>query len=384
MADAATNAREAQAGMNGEKKKQPSKAQQRKQTMNLHKALRFAIQIVFFIFAPGVFASAMNGIHYIANQIGAMQLVEFSSFIVILVATLGYTILFGRFFCGYACAFGTMGDVLYLIGTPLRRLIHLDNKPVPPKLAAVLRWVKVVLLVAIFFACFTGVWGQVSDYNPWTPFGLIVGGTFSGLNTVALVLLVLIMVFQLLFERSFCKFFCPMGATFSLMPVLPISQFGRKRKYCGRRWCNQCIKNCPADMYPDKGSVQAGECFMCGRCADVCPVSNVNLLLIEEREKPVASDVPTPPVPEPVRVPVAEVAAMAAESKSGENPDVVVQKKTVKKRAEKPKAKVRFKGSGIAYVLVRAALLLLLCWLIGATRFLPEAAAVLPFALPWM
>ncbi len=319
-------------------KKPLSKSQQRKRTLALHKWVRIAVQIAFFILAPGVFSSAMSAIRAISAQLGSMQAIEVSAFFLVLVATLAYTVLFGRFFCGYACAFGTMGDILYLAGKPIRTLIKIEGKPLRGKVATVLSYGKFVVLVVVCVLCFFNTWDKVSAHDPWTVFGLVVGGTFTGLDVIGIILLVLIMVFQMLFERSFCRFLCPMGAVFSLMPVLPISQFGRKRERCAKR-CDRCIGACPAGIYPDKGANTMGECFECGRCADVCPMSNVHLIDID--------------------------------LKSADNGD------------DKPKKKrFTFTGTGVFYVLVRTALLLVLLWLVGATRFLPSAVTVFP-NLPW-
>lgn len=375
-------------------RRKDSKVQRRLRTMRAHKVLRLAIQVAFFVLAPGVFASAMNGVHLIFARLGTTQPIEIAQFIVVLVAVLGYTILFGRFFCGYACAFGTMGDVLYLAGTPLRKLLHLEGRPIRGKLASVLRWLKFVVLAAICIMCFTGVWSQVSNHDPWTVFGLATAGTFSGWDAIGVDLLVAIMVLQLLFERSFCRFLCPMGAVFSLMPVLPVSQYDRHVPRCGKRWCNRCIDACPAGIYPDRGTLTSGECFACGRCADVCPLGNVNLIVkMEEAVKQAqaqddttADKAGTVPVSATVAVSSATAADGAAPKPapaSAVESEVATIGKPAPHRTPNPKVKWHFKGSGAGWTLVRASVLLLVLWLVGATRFLPDVSGVLPF-LPWL
>ena len=42
------------------------------------------------------------------EQIRAGKPIEQNAFLVMMIALCGFTILFGRFFCGYACAFGTL------------------------------------------------------------------------------------------------------------------------------------------------------------------------------------------------------------------------------------------------------------------------------------
>lgn len=339
-------------------KRPRSKVQARQRTMAAHKWLRFAVQVAFFILAPGVFASAMSGVRLIFADLGAMQPIEFGSFVVVLAAALSYTVVFGRFFCGYACAFGTMGDALYLAGAPLRKLLHLEGARIRGRLASALSLLKVALLAVICALCFTNLWDGISAHDPWTAFGLAVGGTFTGLDAIGLALLGAIMVFQLLFERSFCRFLCPMSALFSLVPVLPFSQFGRRRERCGKRWCNRCIDACPAGIYPDKGSNAFGECFACGRCADVCPLENVHLILLAD---------------------AGAAAAGSGSSAAGGHRAADGPEEEAKRRAKNRRALV-FKGTSAGYVLLRAAILLVLLWLLGATRFLPDASAVLPFA----
>ena len=75
--------------------------------------VRLAIQILFFLLFPSTFTSAFNGVKYIFTQIGLGSSVALNSFLAVLIALCVYTIVFGRFFCGYACAFGTMGDLLH-------------------------------------------------------------------------------------------------------------------------------------------------------------------------------------------------------------------------------------------------------------------------------
>ena len=75
--------------------------------------IRAAIQLIFFIAAPSLFSTAFAGIKSIFLAIGGQQSVTWNSFLNITALLLIITILFGRHFCGYACAFGSLGDALY-------------------------------------------------------------------------------------------------------------------------------------------------------------------------------------------------------------------------------------------------------------------------------
>lgn len=79
----------------------------------IHKYVRMAVQLLFFIVMPSVFTTAFSGIKYIFTQIGNNQPVELTSFVTVLIVLCLYMIVFGRFFCGFACAFGTLGDFVH-------------------------------------------------------------------------------------------------------------------------------------------------------------------------------------------------------------------------------------------------------------------------------
>ena len=75
--------------------------------------IRAGVQLAFFIAAPSLFSTAFAGIKSIFLAIAAGQPVEWNSFLTVTAVLLIFTCFFGRHFCGYACAFGSFGDVMY-------------------------------------------------------------------------------------------------------------------------------------------------------------------------------------------------------------------------------------------------------------------------------
>ena len=91
----------------------------------IHTYLRALIQLLFFLFLPSAFTTAFSGIKTILTQIGSGSPVAMSAFLTVLLALCAYTIVFGRFFCGYVCAFGGLGDFVYwLSGLVQKKLLH--------------------------------------------------------------------------------------------------------------------------------------------------------------------------------------------------------------------------------------------------------------------
>ena len=81
-----------------------------KQLKKIHIWIRAIIQLLYFIFIPSVYTAAFAGVKYIFTQIGAGEKVALTSFVTVLIVVCVYTAVFGRFFCGFACAFGSLSD----------------------------------------------------------------------------------------------------------------------------------------------------------------------------------------------------------------------------------------------------------------------------------
>lgn len=107
-------------------RKKPLTAAQKKQRTLKHRAwLRAAVQLMFFIAMPGAFVAGFNGVKQLFLRIGHGEVLQPDSFTLSLLGLCGFTILFGRFFCGYVCAFGSLGDgVWWLSGLVQKKLLH--------------------------------------------------------------------------------------------------------------------------------------------------------------------------------------------------------------------------------------------------------------------
>lgn len=253
--------------------------------------IRVVIQIISFILIPGLFISTFSSIKAIYMSIigGTFDFGGLLPQMMLVTAVLPMTLLFGRFFCGYLCAFGSIQD---LLGFVSRKLFK--NKPVVgEKVDKVLKLFKYAIL--LFFVIFIWTLGTVSfenSLNPWNIFGMY--ATFagwsdlSGLITVGFVLLVLIMIASMIIERFFCRYLCPLGAIFTILSKLRIIHVKKESTGCGA--CRQCTKSCPMGipMYRSE-KITSGECVNCFKCTAACPKNNLKAEIAGKDMAPAAA-----------------------------------------------------------------------------------------------
>ena len=253
-------------------------AQQRQQNLRRRALLRAAVQAVFFFAMPGAFVAGFAGVKGIFQRIGAGEVLRADSFALSLLGLCGFTILFGRFFCGYVCAFGSLGDFVYgLSGLVQKKLLHRKKQfTLPEKAVRAGQWFKYLLLAFLVFLCTAGRDDALAGTSPWVVFSRLTALRAPAASyAVGVGLFVLILVGMALQPRFFCQCLCPMGAVFALLPVLPFAQLHRDAEQC-IPGCNACANRCPVHLKLDDESLRSGECIACEACVGTCPKSNIS------------------------------------------------------------------------------------------------------------
>lgn len=259
-----------------------------KKKIQLYDAAVFLVRLGFFLFFPALFSSAFTGIKEIIISISKLKSLEWTAFAATLVLLLAVTICFGRIFCGFACAFGTYGDFLYFLSSWVRRKCKKQPFHVFARWQDALKYLKYAVLFTVLALCAMGFSSAVSANSPWTAFSLLHAGKLPTGKT-AVVLLVLISVGMLLEPRFFCRFLCPMGAVFAMMPVFAWAVMKRDRESC-LKGCSLCKRTCPAAIeipdVKDEECAGTGECFACRKCMRRCPKKNISQIRPLTNRKP--------------------------------------------------------------------------------------------------
>ena len=189
---------------------------------------------------------------------------------------------FGRMPCGFICPFGFLQDLLYKLKTPK---IEVSNR---------FGWFKYVVLVVLVFVI------PFITLEPWfcklCPIGALEAGIpwviiDSGIRS-AVGLLYFIKIFILLsfiaamitIKRPFCRFFCPLGAVYSLFNRVSMIQMEVDESLCS--YCDLCKDVCPMDLAIYE-SPNTEQCIRCFECVKACPTGAISVSIRQSVTLPI-------------------------------------------------------------------------------------------------
>ena len=201
-----------------------------------------------------------------------------SALILLLLALIG-----GRIFCGWLCHFGFVLDLvdkaIGLAKKPWARQRLAANLPPDMRPLAFLanRNSKFGVLAGAVAA--SSVTGNQA-FCTVCPIGVVCRsyGLDSALGGAELAVIPLVAALDACSKRSWCRYFCPVGAFFALAARFsPIFiEIGAER--CKKFSCKRCAEICPMGVIDgndlqngQKPLVSRSECILCMRCVDVCP-----------------------------------------------------------------------------------------------------------------
>ncbi|MDH5447400.1 MAG: 4Fe-4S binding protein [Candidatus Bathyarchaeota archaeon] len=283
------------------------------------RTLRIISQFVFFLlfnavvfgFEPlslslPVLQSLGNPAKTVGDAFAAMQYMLYEATFpwLPLASFLIVAVLLGRTLCGWACPFGFIQDIL---GYMKRK--HMEISPRTHKDMVYIKYgiLGAVLLISITISATIimrmgysyrdalGVFAQ-APFNALSPHDMlfavlptmaynafsagalfqdILGGilTLSPLFWTRLFILGLVLVFAVYTPRSWCKYFCPVGAIMALLNHFSFLGLKRNVVHCTKESCRSCVEACPMkvpilDLSWEKFTHP--ECIYCLECVDAC------------------------------------------------------------------------------------------------------------------
>lgn len=239
--------------------------------MSLMQIVRHIVQVLAFIFFPQLFITVLSSLGDLVTAViqGSFSLEAMSSQLITVGAVLLITAVWGRFFCGFLCSFGTLQELLFFAA----KKIFPRKLSVSPRTDRVLKYLKYVVFAGIAAALWVMELPIDASLSPWGVFGMLISGNSSvmaaAVPTIGFLLLVVIFVASLLVERFFCRYLCPLGAVFTLISGKRCYQIRRNDSTCTN--CGLCERRCSMGIdVAKKEKVSSGECIACMQCVDVC------------------------------------------------------------------------------------------------------------------
>lgn len=237
--------------------------------------LRHVVQLILFFVMPGLYAMVFSETKTVYQMIinGNFNFLAAFPSIMEFIAIMLLTIVMGRWFCGWLCAFGAYNDLIYFLSKKIFKV----RFRVDEKVDYILTYFKYVILVFIIAISWTMGSNILESTSPWDVFGQItdISTIFSSLF-IGLIFLALITIGAAFIERFFCRYLCPLGAVFSIISKIGIVKINKPKADCGK--CRACTINCSMGLPLYKvDSVKGGDCINCLKCTDVCYRNNANV-----------------------------------------------------------------------------------------------------------
>ncbi len=135
------------------------------------------------------------------------------------------------------------------------------------------RYLKYVVLAVFIYLTWTAVSLVIRPYDPWVAYQHLTSAEVFTEFGIGLAILGVSLAGSMLYDRFFCKYLCPMGATLGLISKLSLFKVRRAEATCID--CKACDKACPVNItVSEVAVVDSPECINCNECVAACPVKD--------------------------------------------------------------------------------------------------------------
>ncbi len=171
--------------------------------------------------------------------------------LLMVVVTVGTTLLWGRVFCGALCPFGALQDLIERV-VPKRFRVR-----VPDRLHRSGLKLKYVVLAVVLVPALLG--SHASLYQYVEPFGTVF---FLSPSVLLWTIAAAFLVASAFVPRFYCRYACPLGAALAVGSLVSLRRI-RRVEQCDH--CKVCEHDCPTGAIRGP-AIDFKECVRCNRC----------------------------------------------------------------------------------------------------------------------
>ena len=255
--------------------------------------IRRILAAVVFVLITLLFLDFTGTLHHWLGWLAKIQFLPavMALNVVVIVALVALTLIFGRIYCSVICPLGILQDLL-------ARLRRKKNKYT---YSGEVRWLRYPVLVVFIIAGVAGIGSLFQLLAPYSAYGRIATMIFqpiwkAGNNVLALVAeradsyafysvdtwmrslpvliiaaVTLVVLFILAWRggRTYCNTICPVGTILSFFARFSWLKIRFDEEKCKN--CSLCSKNCKAACIDFKShTVDYSRCVVCGNCIESC------------------------------------------------------------------------------------------------------------------
>ena len=265
------------------------------------KKIRITLAVVMMTLITLLFLDITGTLHHWLGWLAKIQFLPalLALNVVVVVALVVLTLVFGRIYCSVVCPLGIMQDIISWLNKKKNRFSYSPEK----------RWLRYGVLVVFVAAFFLGVNSIVALLAPYSSYGRIAQNLLKpvyeagnnvlaffaehmnsytfysvdiwirSLPTFIIAAATLLIIAYLAWRggRTYCNTVCPVGTILSVLARfswLKISFSEDKCKKCGR-----CARNCKASAIDFKSmTVDYSRCVVCGNCLEMCSFDSLHYI----------------------------------------------------------------------------------------------------------
>ncbi|MGI6047478.1 MAG: 4Fe-4S binding protein [Petrimonas sp.] len=283
------------------------------------KKIRVTVSIILFSLITFYFLDFANLLPESFNVLAEIQFIPalLALNVVVLVALLALTIIFGRVYCSSICPMGIYQDIVAWLS---KKILKKKKKYTYSKAKTILRWSVLGATLVAFLAGFNFLVGLLDPYGAYGRLAThifrpaylagnnLLETVFTSFNNYSLykvgiyslqifslitALITLLVIGFLAWKngRTYCNTICPVGTTLGFLSRFSLFKIHFVDDKCNK--CGLCSMKCKASCIDAKNKIiDHNRCVTCFNCIEVCNHGAMKYALIGAKKKKATEPVP--------------------------------------------------------------------------------------------